>query len=320
VTRIHFSWLFGILAAVAALAGAAPASAVHGPGGYATLPAFEPATDFVEGLAIDAQGAMYVGVTRGVEAPFTGTVWRMTPAGRLSPLASLDVGEGFLTGIALDASGRVYVAAVTFSDEPAAGVYAVDHGELKLVLRLPAESLPNAIAFHGRDMYVSDSINGVVWVGHCTPNGRECATEIWSDDPLLGPYFGANGLAFWHDDLYVAVSDAGRIVRVPLLPKGGAGTPVVVKETPDLHGADGIAFDVDGNLYATTSLDGPYRLLRLAPDGTLTTIADEADGLGYPASIAFGTQPATRSVLYLADGWTESVFAFDVGVRGLPLP
>src|SRR5262249_4896174 len=98
------------------------------------------------------------------------------------------------------------------------------------------------------------------------------------------------------------------------------GEPVVIEESSELYGADGIAFDVAGNLYVTTSLDGPYRLLRLALDGTLTTIADEADGLGYPASLAFGTQPETRTTLFLADGGTESVFAFALGVRGLPLP
>jgi hypothetical protein len=114
--------------------------------------------------------------------------------------------------------------------------------------------------------------------------------------PLLAPVtnIGANGLAFWHRSLYVAVADTGRIVRVPLLGNGRAGTPVVIAHAKMLRTADGIAFDV------------------------------RADGLNYPTMPAFGTTCQTRTTLFITNGafhgGTPNLVTLDAGVPGLPLP
>ena len=44
----------------------------------------------------------------------------------------------------------------------------------------------------------------------------------------LGFPVGANGVAVWKRDLYVAVTEHGRIVRIPILPDGSAGEAEVL--------------------------------------------------------------------------------------------
>jgi sugar lactone lactonase YvrE len=153
------------------------------------------------------------------------------------------------------------------------------------------------------------------------PPGGEPA--IWLQASLLAPKtsIGANGLAFWRGSVYVAVADSGTIVRVPLTAGGNAGTPAVVAQAPLLRTADGIAFDIGGNLYITVN---DNRLVRLALDGVLTQLAAKNNGLVYPTMPAFGTTPTTRTTLYITNGaprnGTPDIVAFDAAVRGLPLP
>ena len=95
----------------------------------------------------------------------------------------------------------------------------------------------------------------------------------------------------------------------------------VIARAPLLRTADGIAFDVQGNLYITVN---DNRLVRLAPDGVLTQLAAKNDGLVYPTMPAFGTTPTTRTTLYITNGALDNgmpdIVAFDAGFRGLPLP
>ncbi len=199
------------------------------------------------------------------------------------------------------------------------GVFRIGPGgAVRRVATLPADSFPNGLAFRGGDLYISDSSRGAIW--RLAPGGQ---AAIWLQHPLLAPKtsIGANGLAFWRGSRYVAVADSGTIARVPLTAGGIAGTPVVAAQVPLLRTADGIAFDVRGNLYITVN---DNRLVRLAPDGALTQLAAKNDGLVYPTMPAFGTTPATRTTLYLTNGalsnGTPDIVAFDAGARGLPLP
>jgi sugar lactone lactonase YvrE len=297
-----------------AAAGAAIKGTPGGPNGPQVVTTFARAA-FPESLAVDGGGNLFV--TLG----FSGQVVKVSTDGRQTPIAELPVGNGLLTGLAFDASGRLYVAAATFSDDPAPGVFRVNADRsVTRVLTLPADSFPNGLAFHNGVLYVSDSDLGTIWQA---TNGTTNATA-WYHDPLLSPTrkIGANGIAFWRDSLYVAVADAGRIIRIPLGVGGTSGTATVVTEQQLLSSADGIAFDVAGNLYI--AVNDTNRLYRLAPDGALARLADRSDGLSYPTMPAFGTTRTTRTTLYLTNGalanGTPDIQMFDTGVRGLPLP
>jgi sugar lactone lactonase YvrE len=188
--------------------------------------------------------------------------------------------------------------------------------------------LPNAIAFdgHGR-MYVSDSATGSIY--RAVGNGP---LELWLSDPLLlgdgsfgfGVPFGANGIAYRQGNLYVAVTEKGRIMRIPLGSDGTAGTPQVFAAGPQLVGADGLAFDVRGNLYIAANAQN--KLVRLSPAGTIATLATAADGLDFPAGIAFGRGSLSHTSVFVvsfaigAPGAGPSITEIDVGVPGQPLP
>jgi sugar lactone lactonase YvrE len=156
--------------------------------------------------------------------------------------------------------------------------------------------------------------------------------RIWAqDDVLLGDTttdfpIGANGLAFFGRYLYVANSQKGRIVRIPVQPGGRAGTPVVLVEDERILGADGIAFDVRGYLYA--AVNEQDKLVRMGPSGgMIETLANRADGLDFPATPIFGERPPHRTDLFLTNFALDldadpdpALLVLDVGVAGRRLP
>lgn len=91
---------------------------------------------------------------------------------------------------------------------------------------------------------------------------------------------------------------------------------------------DGLAFDVDGNIYATLVLQN--QLVRIDPtDGTVDVLLNADDGLHNPASLAFGTTEGDRTSLYVTnyavlppapeDSPGPAVLRLDAGVEGMPL-
>ncbi len=317
----HFRFRLLIAVALAlpvAVSAGSMVSAQTAPAKLPVITTFNPGS-FPESLAVDGQGNLYASLG------FIGKVVKITPSGQQQqpPVASLDVGAGFLTGLAFDPGGNLYVADATFEASPPPGVFRIGaNGAVTRVATLPREgSFPNGLAFHDGYLYISDSSLGVIW--RLAPGGTP---DVWLEDttllaPKVSTGIGANGLAFWRGSLYVSVADSGTIVRVPLTGGGNAGTPVVVAQAPLLRTADGIAFDMQGNLYVTVN---DNRLVRLAPDGGLTQLAAKNNGLAYPTMPAFGTTTMTRTTLYMTNGallnGTPDIVAFDAGVRGQALP
>jgi sugar lactone lactonase YvrE len=322
------------LAVVLLVALAAPAGASTAVWQPRTVATFSPGDygAFAESLAADRSGNLFATVTSwGMEAN-VGEVWKITPCGDMTLAATVDVGPGMLTGIAFDAAGHLYVAAATFSDVPLPGVFRIaTDGSVKRVMTLPVQSFPNGLACREGYLYVSDSSLGAVWRARSTAGSSPSAP--WFKNALLKPSMnglGANGIAFFGNQLFVAASDSGRIVRVPVKTDGSAGTLTVVANLKALRSADGIAFDVLGGLWITTNHSAGVNpagtsggLYRLSPHGTLETIASSPDWLDYPSMPVFGTTPDTRTTLFVTNGsfenGTPNLIALDAGVAGLPL-
>src|SRR5215470_18583109 len=266
-----------------------------------TVALFNPLTpDTPESIVIDHQGNKFISMA------LTGEIRKIAPDGAQSTHAVLPNGvfsfippnppNGGMTAMALDNDGTIYVN-VAASDPVNRGVWAVaPNGSIRMLSQLPANSLPNGIALLHDSLYIADSVLGVVWK---VPTSGGAAT-IWLDDPLLKPAFpgapGANGLQIFHQEIYVANSSQALIVAIGLNPDGTAGAVRI-------HGAgvpcDDFAFDAHGNLYATTD---PFNtVVRVAPDGTMTTLLTAADGLDGPTSVAFGRADDDNFNLYICN-------------------
>jgi len=299
-----------------------------GPVGASVRISFDPnANERPEGIVVDARGNTFVSL-----APL-GEIRKIRRDGRQSTFATISpAGQGFgPVGMAFDDRGSLFVAAATF-DSTTTGVYRV--GRHHPPVRIPGSEqigLPNGLAFApSGSLFVTDSSNGAVW--RITRGGD---VTRWSADSLLagdgslglGVPLGANGIAYRRGSLYVTVTETGRIVRIPVTRHERAGTPQVVAEGAAFVGADGCQFDVRGGLFI--AVNSQNEVVRLAPDGGVTTVATAADGLDGPASPIFGVTRHDRKTLFVTNfalGHSNpadarpGVLAFDVGVQGAHLP
>ena len=275
-----------------------------------------------EGVAVDKRGDVFVGL-----APL-GEIRKIARDGSESTLATIIPPGAFpgVLGLALDARGNVYAGAST-GDAATTGIYKIARdGTFE---RLPGSEViafPNGIAFDKRgNIYVTDTAVGLVW----RIPARGGPPEIWFQSPLLQgdgsfgfPFpIGANGIAFRHNSLVVANSEGARLVRISIEPDGTAGAATVLAEDPALSGADGIAFDIHGNVWVAAIVQST--IVRVSPAGDVETIATSADGLDFASSIAFGKGTDLWVVNFAIGppgGLGPALLRFDAGAKGQPLP
>jgi len=297
-----------------------------------------------EGVAVDKTGNVFVGIG-GSDGP-RGEIWKFTPEGAKSVL--IDFGTPGVLGLAVDAVGNVYAA------RPAGrGVSRVDrYGQASHVPGTEQIAGINALAFDDQgNLYITQSFSfdpplkeypcgGFFGQGGIWRVPRGGSAELWVRDDLLtglcgipGLTFpvGANGIAFYHGALYVASSELGIVVRVPVLPGGAPGALEIAAVVPEPFpgpispGADGIALDVYGNFYLP--MPSHNVLVRVSSDGqSWETIATPADKLDAPTSVAFGTGKGERTSLFVVNlalfpgGAGPGLLKIDTGMPGLPLP
>jgi len=301
---------------------------------------------------VDKVGNVFVSL--GASTGPRGAILKFTPSGEKSVL--VDFGTPGALGLAVDADGDVYVAR---NIAPNNGVYRVDrHGR---AVRLPGTeqiALPNALAFDNRgNLYVTEtySINpssgefdqGGIW--KIPPRG---SAQLWLRDdlltglgPTLFPYpVGANGIAFYHGDVYVINTDKALVVRVSVRHNGRPGQPEVWKQVVDMpewafYGSpfiplmlDGLALDVHGNVYI--AVPSRAAIVRINADDLSqeTLAAYPVDPLDAPLSVAFGTGKGERESLFISNGGISGTIVpwmtwpgpglvkIEVGIPGLPLP
>lgn len=98
----------------------------------------------------------------------------------------------------------------------------------------------------------------------------------------------------------------------------------MLAESPALVGADGIALDVLGNVYAGVGINNT--VVRVGDNGSIVTLATADDGLNQPSTLAFGTSAGDQQTLFVANfslfspSPTPGVLKLRVGVPGQPLP
>ena len=145
--------------------------------------------------------------------------------------------------------------------------------------------------------FTSSTVRGAVWRVPALGG----AAEVWFESPLLvgtgafqfGFPLGANGIAYRQNAIVVGNTEAARLVRIEIEPDGSAGPAGVLAESPLLLGVDGIAFDVHGDVWAAVIAQST--IVRVSPDGTITTVATAAAGSTGPR--------ASRSAKAAICGW-----------------
>jgi gluconolactonase len=264
----------------------------------------DPQLDHPEGVAVHRDGSVWCGGERG-------QIYRIDPDG--TSIETVASTGGFSLGMAFDRNDDLYVcdlkhAAVFRVDTRSGAVERFSDGGPG-----PAMRIPNFPAFHpdGR-LYVSDSHQferpgpGIFRI---EPGGE---AALWFDRDLVF----ANGLAVGPDasHLYVVETFANRVSRIPIREDGSAGEPEAVATLPGVW-PDGLAFDVEGNLYV--GCYEPSQVLRIDPRGGVEVLFREwsAHLLAHPTNIAF-----CGTTLFTANLGRWHISRLEVGAQGLSLP
>ena len=133
----------------------------------------------------------------------------------------------------------------------------------------------------------------------------------------------ANGIAFGPENKYLYINETltGNIYRYPIVDGRVKETRelfsnVMVKPPEDfgqIAGPDGMAFDIEGNLYVSVLQQSDITVL--AADGHLVDrLAIEGT---FPTNVAFG--PTGSTSVLITEGSKNQLLMLDVGVEGLPL-
>ena len=228
-----------------------------------------------------------------------------------------------LLGLAIDSEGVVF-AALDSGEDATRGVWRVEGGQEPVRLAGSENMVfPNALTFDAAgNLYATDSELGQIWKFA----GDSAPTQPWADsdllrpleeDPFGDPVPGANGIAFYEDQLYVANTEKGLLVRFPINENGTAGAAeLVAGGDPRLISLDGIAADINGDIHGVipgyTIAPSFFPDVEFAPlikidteTGAISSlIFDDPDNPQFdvPLSLAFGQTGPDRFTVYVANG------------------
>ena len=268
---------------------------------------------FIEGPAFDKEGTLWM------VALNAGEIVKVSPAGQCTVASKVGGGPN---GARFDKAGRQLI--VTDRDR---GLYAFDTGSSEVrVLRNKAGN----DALRGLNDLVIDSVGGIFFTepygsSALRPNGRVFYLPPGNTPTeqrhlvLIGDNFAfPNGVMLSPDERTLYIGDYGtkRIFSVPLSAPGTpnpAGIPIVFATMTGGVGPDGMAVDVQGNLYVAN-----YR------GGEIVVFA--ADGFPYgsirlPEGAAAGTtNMAVRDgYLYITESLNNDVWRVKTRIAGQPL-
>ena len=280
-----------------------------------------------EGIAVAPDGTLFA-------AGLSGNICVVSPAGKVTRVIPVPPGPAGVTNLLGELFGgdnTLYV--VDIADFTANGTHAFGR-TLKVdvasgATRTLADGFlaPNAIAQDEEGtLFVSDSFAGAIYKVNPEEGGR----TLWKQDVKLrttgSPPFGANGIAFDRDGrfLYVANTGDSAILRIPVNADGSAGDVQVFAKGASaadpklLHGADGIAFDVHGQLWVCANQADEIQVLSRTGSLVARFSGTGSNALHFPASLVFHKRALYVTNLYFgAFGGKLSVLG--VPFRGLPL-
>jgi hypothetical protein len=228
----------------------------------------------------------------------------VNPDGKQNPIPLTISGGAFgiPIGIAYDSRHQLYAALPgSFGPQPsgAPGVLKISANG-KTATPVPGSEGMVAADGFGLDsstgnLYVTDIYGNAIW--RITPDGTAHPWTSIATNPLL---LLPDGVKVFDGAVYVSV-EGGKILRIPVNADGSAGTAQVWAHVdgPAVFFDDMVLDDRTGDVYVTR-LD-TNELLQITPQGDITPIATNADGLLGAANMAL-IHVGQRTVIYLANG------------------
>jgi gluconolactonase len=278
-----------------------------------------------EGVVIDKDGNVYGGGRNAV-------IYRVSPDGKVSELTTLPSGS-VPNGITMDRQGNL-----VYCDLGKKAVMRVTQsGQVSMIadrVGTVALTLPNFASYDAEgNLYVSNSstrdINSaLVELTNPEPNGAlvRIRPDGKGEVVATGIYL-ANGTAIdpKEEAVYVLESTRDDCLRIPIKKDGTFGKPEIYsKDFPALP--DGMAFDVEGNLFVTLpgkGKDGQLvpanQIIKVDTNGKWSLLIDDPTGqkLDLPTNCAFGG-PGLQD-LYIANLEGDHFNRVHTSFRGHPL-
>ena len=262
-----------------------------------TVAEFPPNT-FLESIVVDEAGTLYI--TSYEE----GKIYRIQSGAEPELFATID---GKVAGLEFTPDGGLLVSG--WNREGASTLFSVSiAGEVKTLLTLPEAQFLNGITRLAGDTVsgalgdrylIADSYVGAIWEFNTTTN----TARIWLQDPMLArattenPTPAVNGLKIHEGVLYASNTAKATLLKIPLQADGEPGAIEVFVQPAVI---DDFAIDPAGNLYGTTHVFNS--VVRIAPDGSMTTIAQAEQGMTGSTALAFGTGSDCASVYVVTNG------------------
>jgi sugar lactone lactonase YvrE len=345
MTRYCCSWLLPCLFAVA-LIGTPPSATAHDlddlPVG--TIQNFGPDLQTIangicrqpEGLAIDADGNLYA-ASNSDSATTVGYVCVINNQGKLVDTIAVPAGPG-ATAVGLlgelFVGDKLYVLDQADDVQPHGRILRIDPHTHAVETVASGLAFPNGMAMdrHG-NIYVADSFLGAIY----KLSKETSQLSLWFKDPALvsnnpNQPVGANDLAFDRNQHFLYVDNAGnrQVLRVAFEEDGSAGKlelfadgATIDKElnlpSPTaLYYADGLQFDVRGNLYVMANIADEIDMF--SPQGKLVHrySGTGTNALDFNASLVFKGRLAFITNMSATDGGVNSKLSvFVAPFRGL---
>jgi sugar lactone lactonase YvrE len=255
-------------------------------------------TVIVESIAVDHKDRLYA-CDR-----VSGNVWRIDPKNPklviVGRVQERDVGgkkiRANVSGIVFNAAGDLYLTAGGFNEVLRIRGRNLDPDEPGIAQTFATETEgANGIAFDkNNNLYVTGGRNGRIY--RTGPEGGKAhvLTQIPLHKRILPDgkteqALTANGIVFDKQGttLYVADTARGAIWKLAVAADGKAEQPALLTQSALLEGADGPAFDPQGNLWVAANERNAVVLVQ--PDGRVFDVQknDSNGPLEFPTSVVF---------------------------------
>jgi sugar lactone lactonase YvrE len=255
-------------------------------------------TVIVESIAADPRGMLYA-CDR-----ISGNVWRIDPKNpRLVVVGKVrerDIGgkkvQANVSGIVLNQAGDLYLTAGGFNEVLRIRGRNLDPDEPGIAQTFAIETEgANGIAFdRNGHLYVSGGRNGRIYRTGPEGGRAEVVAQIGPHtrklpDGKTEQALTANGMVFdpQGSTLYVTDTARGAIWTIAVGADGKAGQPALMTQSTLLEGADGPAFDPQGNLWVAANERNAVVLVQ--PDGRAFDVQknDSKGPLEFPTQVVF---------------------------------